>query len=111
MQNNDFGWAHQLFSDMEDNTVFLLITAMLKNIYLYILEGIAPYVKSLDANSRVKNFIFHFIAVIAKWIKSGRRYIFKLYIGRTYCQSFFGNDLYYVGIWTKPLKGEGILCF
>lgn len=31
VQNNDFGWAHLPFSTMEDNTVFLLFTAMLKN--------------------------------------------------------------------------------
>ena len=34
VQNNDFGWAHLPFSTMEDNTVFLLFTAMLKNFYL-----------------------------------------------------------------------------
>ena len=28
VQNNDFGWAHLPFSTMEDNTVFLLFTAM-----------------------------------------------------------------------------------
>ena len=89
VQNNDFGWAHQPFSDMKDNTVFLLITAMLKNFYLYVLNGITPYVKSLNKNSRLKNFIFHFINVPAKWIKSGRRYILNLYTRRTYYQNIF----------------------
>ena len=29
IQNNDFGWAHQPFSFLK-NTVFLILTAMLK---------------------------------------------------------------------------------
>lgn len=37
VQNNDFGWTHLPFSMMEDNTVFLLFTAMLKNFYQYLL--------------------------------------------------------------------------
>jgi hypothetical protein len=31
VQNNDVAWAHLPFSTMEDNTVFLLCTAMQKN--------------------------------------------------------------------------------
>ena len=89
VENNDFGRAHQPFSDMKDNTVFLLITAMLKNFYLYVLKGIAPYVRSFNENSRLKNFIFHFINVPAKWIKSGRRSILNLYTSRTYYQKIF----------------------
>ena len=35
-QNNDFGWAHLPKSFMNQNTVFLLITAMAANFYRYI---------------------------------------------------------------------------
>ena len=41
VQNNDFGWAHLPFSTMEDNTVFLLFTAMLKNFYQYLLAKVS----------------------------------------------------------------------
>ena len=41
VQNNDFGWAHLPFSTMEDNTVFLLFTAMLKNFYQYLLSKVS----------------------------------------------------------------------
>jgi len=40
VQNNDFGWAHLPFSTMEDNTVFLLFTAMLKNFYQQSQQGL-----------------------------------------------------------------------
>ena len=35
IQNNDFGWAHLPFSFMAENIVFMMVTAMLKNFYLY----------------------------------------------------------------------------
>lgn len=41
VQNNDFGWAHLPFLTMEDNTVFLLFTAMLKNFYQYLLAKVS----------------------------------------------------------------------
>ena len=36
--NNDFGWANLPFSFLEHYTVYMLIMAMCRNIYLYILE-------------------------------------------------------------------------
>lgn len=63
---------------MKDNTVFLLITAMLKNFHLYALDGTTPYVKALKNTSRQKSFIFHFINVPAKRTRSGR-YTLNLY--------------------------------
>lgn len=40
IQNNDFGWAHQPFSFLKENTVFLILTAMLKNFYVFLLRRI-----------------------------------------------------------------------
>ena len=49
-QNNDFGWAHLPKSFMNQNTVFLLITAMAANFYLSLLtlrgKGELAYVRS-----------------------------------------------------------------
>ncbi|QUB71681.1 IS1380 family transposase [Prevotella multiformis] len=66
VQNSDFGWAHLPFSMMEDNTVFLLFTAMLKNFYQYLLTGISRVFPGVDMKSRLKRFIFSFIVVPAK---------------------------------------------
>lgn len=78
-QNNDFGWAHLPFSYLKENTVFLLITAMLKNFYLHILETIASSVEGLDVTSRLKRFVRRFISVPAKWIRSGRQEVLNIY--------------------------------
>ena len=78
-QDNDFGWAHLPFSYLKENTVFLLVTAMLKNFYVHILETISNCVKGLDIKSRLKRFIRKFMSVPAKWICSGRQNILNLY--------------------------------
>ena len=55
IQNNDFGWAHLPFSFMAENMVFMMVTAMLKNFYLYLLRRISEKVKPLKKTSRLKS--------------------------------------------------------
>jgi len=90
IQNNDFGWAHLPFSFMNENTVFMLITAMLKNFFLYLTLKLSKSIKTIKKTSRLKKVLLHFICVPAKWIKSGRRHILKLYTERQYYQEIFG---------------------
>ena len=47
IQNNDFGWSHLPFSFMAENMVFMMVTAMLKNFYLYLVRHISDKVKPL----------------------------------------------------------------
>ena len=49
IQNNDFGWSHQPFSFMAENMVFMMVTAMLKNFYLYLVRHISEKVKPLKS--------------------------------------------------------------
>ena len=65
-QNNDFGWSHLPFSFMAENMVFMMLTAMLKNFYLYLVRYISEEVKPLKKTSRLKAFILHFVSVPAK---------------------------------------------
>lgn len=81
-QNNDFGWAHLPFSYLNENTVFLIVTAILKNFYLYMLDIIGSRVDGLKKTSRLKRFIRKFVSVPAKWIRSGRQLILNLYTRR-----------------------------
>lgn len=91
IQNNDFGWAHLPFSFLKENTVFMLVTAMLKNFYLYLMTNISEKVKALKKTSRLKSFLRHFICVPAKWICSGRQNILNLYTDRTYYKEIFSD--------------------
>ena len=84
IQNNDFGWSHLPFSFMAENMVFMMVTAMLKNFYLYLVRHISDKVKPLKKTSRLKAFILHFVSVSAKWVRTGRQNVPNLYTNKTY---------------------------
>ena len=79
VQNNDFGWAHLPFSTMEDNTVFLPFTAMLKNFYQYLLAKVSEISPCVDMKSRLKRFVFAFIVVPAEWVHVARQWTLNIY--------------------------------
>ena len=84
-QNNDFGWAHLPKSFMNQNTVFLLITAMAANFYRYIVAlPLMAVLFGIKATDRVKSFLFRFIAVPAKWIRTARQYKLNIYSNKPY---------------------------
>lgn len=77
---------------MNENTVFMLLTAMIKNFYLYLVSLLADLgVQDLKPTSRVKRLIFTFIVVPAKWIKTARAWTLNLYTNRTWYAKF--NEL------------------
>lgn len=85
--NNDFGWANLPFSFLEHNTVYMLITAMCRNFYLYILDKFSKKVSFVENTFRLKKFIFRFIVVPYKWIKKGGQKTLKLYTNKPYAQA------------------------
>ncbi len=89
IQNNDFGWSHLPFSSMAANMVFMMVTAMLKNFYLYLVRHISEKVKPLKKTSRLKAFILHFVSVPAKWVRTGRQNVLNLYTNKTYYSEVF----------------------
>lgn len=78
VQNNDFGWRNLPFSKMEENTVFMLITSMLKNFYQHLLSKVSGIFPCIDMKSRLKRFIFSFIAVPAKWVQIARQWTLNI---------------------------------
>ena len=77
--NNDFGWKHLPCSFLNQNTVFLILMAICKNIYTAFLKQVCSIFTSLTPTSRIKRFLFSFINVPAKWIYSGRQWHLKLF--------------------------------
>ena len=76
---NDFGWNCMPFSRLSQNTVFLYITAICRNLYHYIIRYFSERISSLKPNFRVKKFLFRFIILPAKWVKRSRQNYLKLY--------------------------------
>jgi hypothetical protein len=88
IQNNDFGWKHLPFSDMHHNTVYLIIMAIAKNFYNHIITKVSAVFTDIKPTSRLKRFIFRFIAVSGKWIYRGRQWILQLYTRKPYEKVF-----------------------
>jgi len=88
IQNNDFGWNHLPTSEMAANTVYLIITAMLKNFYNYLVEKVSKVFTDILPTSRLKRFIFRFIAVAGRYVYRGRQWILQLYTDRPYEKVF-----------------------
>jgi hypothetical protein len=82
--NNDFGWSKMPFSFMEENTVFLMVMMICKNIYTWLIGKFAKVFSTLKENFRIKKFIFRFVTVPVKWIKRGRQMIIKVFSDKPY---------------------------
>jgi len=84
VMNNDFGWKHLPYSDMHNNTVYLIVTAMIKNFYNYIVQKVSEVFEDIPATSRLKKFIFRFISVSGRWVYRSRQWTLYLYTDRPY---------------------------
>ena len=82
--NNDFGWAKLPCSFLGENTAFMILTALYANLYRFILSRFAERLDWLKPNFRIKKFVFRFITVAAKWVKTGRQQVLKLYTEKDY---------------------------
>lgn len=90
--NNGFGWNRLPKSFMAENTVFLLLTALIHNFYKTIMSRLDTKAFGLKKTSRIKAFVFRFISVPAKWIMTARRYVLNIYTEN--------------GAYVKPFKTE-----
>ena len=87
--NNGFGWARLPKSFMAENTVFLLLTALIRNFYKFLMGRLDTNAFGLKKTSRIKAFVFKFISVPAKWIRTARRHELNIYTDNTSYQDPF----------------------
>ena len=87
--NNGFGWARLPKSFMAENTVFLLLTALIRNFYKFLMDRIDAKTFGLKKTSRIKAFVFKFISVPAKWIRTARHYQLNIYTDNKLYQNPF----------------------
>ena len=76
---NDFGWNNLPFSRLEQNTVFMVFTAICRNLYGFIIELFSKRIKGLRPSFRIKRYIFRFICMPAKWVEHARQWHLKRY--------------------------------
>ena len=100
-RNNGFGWAKLPKSFMAENTVFLLLTALIRNFYKFLMDRIDAKAFGPKKTSRIKAFVFKFISVPAKWIRTARHYQLNIYTDNKSYQNPFaftdGKETEFVG--------------
>lgn len=62
---NNFNWGRLPFSFLNENTVFMIISAIVSIIYQYLIRKFSKKVDFVKQKHRLKNFIFHFIVCSA----------------------------------------------
>ena len=92
LMNNGFGWNRLPKSFMGENTVFLLLTALIRNFYKFIMARLDVKRFGLKATSRIKAFVFKFISVPAKWVRTSRQYVLNIYSYNNAYANVFQND-------------------
>ena len=95
---NGFGWDRLPKSFMAGNTVFLLLTALIRNFYKAIIHRLDVKRFGLNATSRIKAFVFRFISVPAKWIRTSSRYVLNIYT----CNNAYA-DVFSDRYWITPI--------
>lgn len=84
--NNDFLWKKMPFSFLHENTVFLVMMAICRNLYHFLTDFISKKLDFIKPTFRLKKFIFRFMVVPSKWITRGRQHILKLFSAKKYHQ-------------------------
>ena len=77
--NNGFGWKRLPKSFMAENTVFLLLTALIRNYYRHLISDANMKSFGLKRTSRIKTFVFKYVSVPAKWVRNARQHILNIY--------------------------------
>lgn len=82
--NNDFLWKKMPFSFLNENTVFLIIMAICRNLFHFLKDFASKRLDFVNPTFRLKKFIYRFMVVPAKWIKQGRQVVLKLFSAKKY---------------------------
>jgi len=75
----DFGWNKLPFNNFEMNTIYLYATTVAYLLFTIFKARYAAKIPVVKTSFRLKNFILHFVTLTAKWIKTGRRNVLKIF--------------------------------
>lgn len=84
----DFGWSKLPFDNIAMNTVYMYVTIISYLLFNIFKTRYAAKTNFVTPQMRLKNFILHFVTLTAKWIKTGRQLILKIYTTKDYSAVF-----------------------
>jgi hypothetical protein len=81
--NNDFNCNHLPFSFLDANTVYMSIAAMSNTLFEWVKKIFCEKKAIAETNMRIKKFLFDFMLLPCKWIKTARQWVLKIYTTRS----------------------------
>jgi hypothetical protein len=80
----DFGWNKLPFDNIDMNTVYMYAMLVAYLLFNAVKKGYAAKLDFVQPTMQLKNFILHFITLPARWIKTGRQWVLKLFTQKNY---------------------------
>lgn len=80
----DFGWNKLPFGSMEMNTIYMYAMAIAYLLFNAVKTAYSKKLGFVKSEMRLKNFVLHFVTLPAKWIKTGRRWVLKIFTKKIY---------------------------
>ena len=78
------GWKSLPKSFMNQNAVFLLLTALIRNFY--------EMLKDRMGKDKLKTFVFRFLSVPAKWVRTELQHVLNIYTNNEAYATVLQND-------------------
>jgi hypothetical protein len=82
--DHDFGWNKLPFDNLAANTIYMYMTTVAYLLFNVFKLRYAKRCSFVRVEMRLKNFILHFVTLTAKWIKTGRRHLLKIFTHKDY---------------------------
>lgn len=82
--DHDFGWNKLPFDNMGMNTIYMYATTIAYLLFNVFKGRYAKKISFVKVQMRLKNFILHFVTLTAKWIRTGRRHVLKIFTAKDY---------------------------
>lgn len=86
--DHDFNWNKLPFDNMEMNTIYMYAMLVAYLLFNAVKIAYAQKLSFVKPEMRLKSFILHFMTLPAKWIKTGRQWILKIFTTRDYSPIF-----------------------
>jgi len=86
---NDFNCNHLPFSFLNANMIYLFTAAMSFTLFEWVKKIFFSKAVIENTVMRCKKFLFNFMILPAKWIKTGRQWVYKIFTTRTCYKPLF----------------------
>lgn len=82
--DHDFNFNKMPFDNMEMNTIYLYAMLVSYSLFQKVKNGYSEKLVFVKREMRLKRFILHFVTLPAKWVKTARRWVLKIFTTKDY---------------------------